>query len=543
MTRRLAFLFLVTALFLGSGCDFGQPTGGGGTGVEGLTGTLVDPQGTVATGALVRVYPVGAMGLGNPKSAASQQMAKADSTIVDTTGRFVFHNMVRGVYVLVATWEHGDSTLALHLPNVSVQMTTDLGTQVLQLTGSVILELRAGLTPVVGARCHVPSTPFEVFSDSTGKCTIPEMSPGAFRIEVTGSGFQTILTDTVVIHSGTVTGLRVQINIEGPSRPAAPQLHSPAPAGAVSPGDSLRWSAVNGATAYELQITAETDTAFATPLVQQTVSPATAHPVETGTPGASYRWRVRSLNGTEAGEWSSVQTYTLFATLPLAHFALTPSTLALWTFDSTDGQGRFSDLSGRGRHLDRPDAAVLSPSPYGRSVSFNEGRITTIDSTLMLSGNERLTYEVRLWLDTYPSSALWNQSASVIGQYAGLRLLIDSQGRICAAGQVGDGTSWLWYAPKTVPNTVPLGQWVDIAVSGVRGTAELYAYVNGSPVQLYSDYQGIGQLRALDAESYPFAIGDDTRDYQPFPGRIDEIRISNDLVLGKGPALIIGPMP
>lgn len=540
MTRRLAFLFLVTALFLGSGCDFGQPTGGGGTGVEGLTGTLVDPQGTAATGALVRVYPVVNGSLGHAKQALTPM---ADSAIVDGAGHFAIRTVIRGTYTLVATWKKNDTAFALHLANLSVQTNTDIGTQILQPTGTFILELRAGVEPVAGALCRVPSTPFQAVSDSTGHCILTDMSPGNFRIEVSGPGLATTLTDSVTVYPGMTSGLRLQINIEKGSRPAAPQLHSPAPAGAVSPGDSLRWSVVNGATAYELQITAETDTAFATPLVQQTVSPATAHPVETGTPGASYRWRVRSLNGTEAGEWSSVQTYTLFATLPLAHFALTPSTLALWTFDSTDGQGRFSDLSGRGRHLDRPDAAVLSPSPYGRSVSFNDDRITTIDSTLMLSGNERLTYEVRLWLDTYPSSALWNQSASVIGQYAGLRLLIDSQGRICAAGQVGDGTSWLWYAPKTVPNTVPLGQWVDIAVSGVRGTAELYAYVNGSPVQLYSDYQGIGQLRALDAESYPFAIGDDTRDYQPFPGRIDEIRISNDLVLGKGPALIIGPMP
>lgn len=249
--KRFTTGLLMCALLIGSGCEFEQPTAtGGGTGVEGLTGTIVDRAGLIATGATVRIYPMLYGELGHAKSAA---IPNPDSTFVDDSGRFAFRDVRPGMYSLVATWTHSDTSQALHLPRVIVQRHTDLGIQILQVTGAVVLELRANGKPVIGALCRVRSSPFEALSDSTGYCTLRGMSPGAFRIEVSAPGFPTTLTDTVIVRSGMTSGLRHQLGSGNTPMPTSPLLLAPSHSAVMAWRDGLRGSTGEGATAYGLK--------------------------------------------------------------------------------------------------------------------------------------------------------------------------------------------------------------------------------------------------------------------------------------------------
>lgn len=153
---------------------------------------------------------------------------------------------------------------------------------------------------------------------------------------------------------------------------------------------------------------------------------------------------------------------------------------------------------------------------------------------LSIESNDTLTYEARIWLDAYPSASLWNGGSALIGQYTGLKLMIDKDGRIQAAAQSGDGADWFWYPPVSDVGVVPLGRWVNVAVSAVRNGSQLYAYVDNVPVAVYNELTPGSTLRPSSTSQFPFTIGNDGQDNQPFPGRVDEIRISKGLPLGPG---------
>jgi hypothetical protein len=60
---------------------------------------------------------------------------------------------------------------------------------------------------------------------------------------------------------------------------------------------------------------------------------------------------------------------------------------------------------------------------------------------------------------------------------------------------------------------------------------ECYGYIDGQPVQLHHPTADTRPWRISTSE---FTIGNSGVDYKPLVGKIDEIRVSNSLVLGAG---------
>jgi hypothetical protein len=90
-----------------------------------------------------------------------------------------------------------------------------------------------------------------------------------------------------------------------------------------------------------------------------------------------------------------------------------------------------------------------------------------------------------------------------------------------------------------------MNQWVDIAVAFDQTSGQAYGYINGTPVQLYSaaGNQSTAIADPFHVSTGSFFVGDDGQDNYPFRGTIDEIRVSNKLVLGTGLPLISGNPP
>lgn len=234
----------------------------------------------------------------------------------------------------------------------------------------------------------------------------------------------------------------------------------------------------------------------------------------------------------------SGQNDTLSEVFVPAHFGLDSSTVALWTFDSQSGNA-FLDLSGNRNHLSPVSVASLEVSPFGFAVTFNgSGKYVLTSGMLLTTGpTGQITYEARIYLNEYPSSANLNGAAIVVGMREGPKLEITSDGRLVAVTQKQDvlGSTYL-YEPLSGPGIVPLKRWTDVAIAVDEDTHQCYGYVDGTPVQLSFGFVNADSFRI----STPLlAMGDDAIDNQPFIGKIDEIRISNSLILGAGRPLIL----
>jgi Concanavalin A-like lectin/glucanases superfamily/Dockerin type I domain len=225
-----------------------------------------------------------------------------------------------------------------------------------------------------------------------------------------------------------------------------------------------------------------------------------------------------------------------------SHFGLLPSTMALWTFDTYLIRGTVTNLKDPKRLTLESNSPPLENSPFGRSAQCKGlgcAFQTPADSSLTIGKTGRLTLEARLWLDEYPSPLLHNKASVIAGQYEGLKLLLFSDGRIQAGAQSSDGEADAWFAPLSQPGVIPLKRWVDVAVAADASNGQLYAYVDGKPIQLYVpkpvESYGVVGFRSSNSD---FTIGRDAIDEQAFKGRIDEVRVSNSLVLGPGLALM-----
>jgi hypothetical protein len=216
------------------------------------------------------------------------------------------------------------------------------------------------------------------------------------------------------------------------------------------------------------------------------------------------------------------------------HFSVNSSTVALWTFSTHTGN-TFMDLGPDGFSLSNANNFALTASPYDSAIVFNgPGQyLSTANSVLLtVGGTGEITYEARIYLDQYSPSSNFNGEFSLVGMYEGLKMQIDTAGRLQAAAQKLDssGTGY-WYPPSSDPGVVPLHRWVDVAVALDQTTGEAYGYIDGVPIQLHGDSTNTDLWRVSTSI---LTVGEDSRDNQQFTGKIDEIRVSNNLVLGKG---------
>lgn len=215
----------------------------------------------------------------------------------------------------------------------------------------------------------------------------------------------------------------------------------------------------------------------------------------------------------------------------------TPGLLSLWTFDAWSGNAIPNQVAKAPALAGTPTDLVVGAD--GKALVPSKGtHPSTTDIAAFGPGTAGVTYLARVFLDTYPSASLHNGRAVVMGQYDGFRILVTNDGRLQVAGQRGDGSFWSWYAPQSQPGVVPLGQWVEIGLAADVANAELTAYVDGKPVQLFSGVEVDGDK--LRDGVRDFMVGADAVDGQEFPGKIDEVRILEGLPLGVGPKVRIG---
>ena len=223
--------------------------------------------------------------------------------------------------------------------------------------------------------------------------------------------------------------------------------------------------------------------------------------------------------------------------VPTTGSATTLGLRALWTFDAWTGESFASSVATAPSLKGSPTELVAGSQ--GKALVPSKGtHPSTADNSIFAAGTGGVTYIARVYLDAYPSDALHNARAVVLGQYDGFRILVTHDGRIQIGGQRGDGSSWSWYAPQSRPGVVPLKQWVELGLGADPRSGEFYGYVDGQPVQLFTGSAVDGKL--LRDGTYPFVVGGDAVDGQEFPGLIDEVRIVDGLPLGAGPAVRVG---
>jgi hypothetical protein len=310
--KRASLFSLMAALLLAQGgCDLIEPkeqATGGGTSIDGLTGDLVVMGGSPAAGATVRVYSAGGS-TGLSKSAEASEALALDSVQANSAGRFQFKNLPDGTYNLSASLRLSDTILSLWLPEIAVAGKTSLGVDTLHVSGTIVLQVRAGNAAVSGALCAVAGGAWQASSDSLGVCTITGVPPGTFQATITHPSYSTALSaDITVVGGATASGGVITLVGVTVSVPAAPVLTVPAAASlTVFPVLNLRWDTVPGATGYHVQVSS---TSAFTPLaVNDSTVSATEHTVSL-TSGITYYWRVRARNSAGYGAFSVTWTFT-----------------------------------------------------------------------------------------------------------------------------------------------------------------------------------------------------------------------------------------
>jgi hypothetical protein len=178
--------------------------GGGGTGGEGLTGTLVDAKGAPVAGAKVGVY-----------SQAGGAVA-VDSMLTDAEGKFRFSALAAGRYNVAASVRRHDTTLAAFVRGVDIAEKLDLGDRALSPSGNLEVAVRSGEgEPLSGAQCAVAASPYVDVSDSGGTCNLEGLAPGFYQVGIIGDG-DTTLTDTLEVQSSVTAGIITVIVTSGP---------------------------------------------------------------------------------------------------------------------------------------------------------------------------------------------------------------------------------------------------------------------------------------------------------------------------------------
>ncbi len=231
------------------------------------------------------------------------------------------------------------------------------------------------------------------------------------------------------------------------------------------------------------------------------------------------------------------------------HFSLQPSTVALWTFNSHKN-GTFTDIGSNGFNLSNANNFALTASSFD-SASVFTGSAPLANSylshantgALTIAGTGRITYEARVYLATGQSGA-GAGGGWFLGTYDGVNLCLGASGYIDAAGQrVRNGLGY-WINEQSSAGVIPRNRWFDLAAAFDQTTGQVYAYIDGKPVQLYSSDSTERFTDAFRVSTGNFFVGNDGRDNAfQFSGKVDEIRVSNSLVLGAGLPLIRGTAP
>jgi hypothetical protein len=247
-----------------------------------------------------------------------------------------------------------------------------------------------------------------------------------------------------------------------------------------------------------------------------------------------YLYQIKTVdrNGDPSVLFSNPATIVL-PPLPGQHFPLLSSTMALWTFNSHAGTNgsAFTDVSPHGFNLTDAGDFILTPSPFDSAVNFTgSGYVSVANSPLLTIGNtHKITFEARIYMSSYSAPNNVNGSSEIMGMYEN-RILIASDGTLYLSSQKVNGDGSYWYGAQSQPGVIPLNRWVDVAMALDDSAHQIYAYIDEKAIALY----GTQNNDSFRVPMSPFTVGDDGVDELGFTGKIDEIRVSDNLVLGAG---------
>lgn len=156
-----------------------------------------------------------------------------------------------------------------------------------------------------------------------------------------------------------------------------------------------------------------------------------------------------------------------------------------------------------------------------------------VDSVLTHSPKGRIFYEAQIYLTAYPPTTTYNKAEIVMGIYGCLQMAITSRGQLAVVGQRGP-TSWTWYGVRSVDSAVPRNRWVKISVGADDAKGELYAWIDGVAIRLWSPTVVAGT--SLRPGFGTFALGGDPARAQTFTGRIATAKVYSAFPFAPGAA-------
>ncbi|MBI3923477.1 MAG: hypothetical protein HY318_18810, partial [Armatimonadetes bacterium] len=214
----------------------------------------------------------------------------------------------------------------------------------------------------------------------------------------------------------------------------------------------------------------------------------------------------------------------------------TPSegTLGLWHFDGKDRDLPTDAAAHSARAEVAGEVGGTTEGRFDSALAIN-GRPGAMKVVLKdpLPGTSRLSAEAWVYLDRYPETEgclLFHPR--VPGKQNELSLLIDHQGRVVMR--------WLRHnaaanaeslTVATAPNAVPVGTRTHVA--GIfRWDTKASIHINGAEKasRLFQNLWGVQDGLPAEASAGPIWIGNNDALTKPWPGKIDELRISSDML-------------
>ena len=256
-----------------------------------------------------------------------------------------------------------------------------------------------------------------------------------------------------------------------------------------------------------------------------------------GSPGRWEEWIVVHRNGKDVLiDPTTSQALDFQIHVDTGAFLLTSHTVALWNFDTALSGDRIPDRSPYGNDLTAQAIPSLVPSPQGKALVFASSFPAIVDRGGVLAPSLRwdptgsMTYEMRLRLDSIPL-----QGMILMGSYAGITVWATTGGQVAVTEQLSTpAVNTMWSALVTDVGKIPVGRWFDLAVSVDGADGQIYVWIDevAQPVYARNDWPSNATLYA--SSKGDFGIGGYPEDLRPSYFQIDDARISDTLVYGRG---------
>lgn len=212
-----------------------------------------------------------------------------------------------------------------------------------------------------------------------------------------------------------------------------------------------------------------------------------------------------------------------------------PHVVALWDFD-TLVKGKLLDRSDYRNDLVPSGDASLVPSPRGKALSLKgiasaKGIGSVADSSLWWRRTGMMTYQMRLKVD---SSDLGN---TILSAWPVLGVVVYPNGKLLIGGQTIKNGVAKWFNLFSQIR-IPFDEWIDLTVSCDMDSRQIYVWLGSTPVPLFvMDGWGADQSLLRGDLLDVYELGTTSRNRGVVSFELDELRVSDTLVLGKGYAV------